>query len=254
MAGAIHLEIGAPAARVVLDRPPLNILTVEALRELDRALRRASESPGVRLVRLEARGKVFSAGVDVADHVGDALPAMMEALSTLFETFEAIPQPTVALVHGAALGGGCELALGTDLCLASERASFGQPEIRLGVFAPPASVLLPRIAGERRALGLLLSGETIQASEAERYGIVNRVFPEGSFEADAEAWLGRLLELSGSALKLAKRAVRACRGLPLGEARTLANRIYVEELMRTRDAHEGLRAFLEKRAPSWAHE
>lgn len=254
MASGVRLEIGGPAARVVLDRPPLNILTVEALRELDRALREASGSRGVRLVRLEARGKVFSAGVDVGDHVGDALPAMMGALAALFETFEAIPQPTVSLVHAAALGGGCEIALGTDLCLASERASFGQPEVRLGVFAPPASVLLPRIVGERRALGLLLSGETISASEAERYGIVNRVFPDRSFQADADAWLGRLLELSGSALRLAKRAVVACRGLPLGEAHRLAGRIYLEELMRTRDAHEGLRAFLEKRAPSWAHE
>jgi cyclohexa-1,5-dienecarbonyl-CoA hydratase len=254
VADPIRLELEGPVARIVLDRPPLNILTTAMLSDLDRAFREASASGGVRLIRLEARGKLFSAGVDVADHVGERLAAMMEALRAVFETIEGIPQPTVSLVHGAALGGGCELALATDLCLASERASFGQPEVRLGVFAPPASVLLPRIAGERRALSLLLSGETIPAREAERYGIVNRVFPDDSFPADAEAWLSRLLELSGAALRFAKRAVVASRGLPVREAYGLVHRIYLEELMTTRDAQEGLEAFLEKRPPRWIHE
>ncbi len=254
MADPVRLEIEGPQARIVLDRPPLNILTLAMLRSLGNALEEASRTEGVRLVRVEARGKVFSAGVDVADHADDALPPMMQALVRLFDAFDAVPQPTVAVVHGAALGGGCELVLATDLCVASERASFGQPEVRLGVIAPPASVLLPRIVGERRALHMLLSGETIPATEAERLGIVNRVFPEASFAAGVDAWLGRLLELSGSALRFAKRAVVTSRALPVREAHRRACRIYLEELMGTRDAHEGVRAFLEKRSPDWTHQ
>jgi len=119
--------------------------------------------------------------------------------------------------------------------------------------APPASVLLPRIAGERRALSLLLTGEAVSASEAQAIGIVHRVFPEGTFARDADAWIERLLEMSGSALRMVKRAVLAARGLDAEEALGAVDRLYREELMRTEDAREGLRAFLEKRTPSWKH-
>jgi cyclohexa-1,5-dienecarbonyl-CoA hydratase len=185
--------------------------------------------------------------------MGDKLGPMMETFGKLFETYERMPMPTVAVVHGAALGGGCEVALGTDLCVAAERATFGQPEIRLGVFAPPASVLLPRLAGERRALGLLLSGESISAGEAALFGIVNKVFADESFAEEVDAWLEGLLQLSGAALRQAKRAVVATRGLPLREAHEAVDRIYLDELMQTDDANEGLQSFMEKRKPVWKH-
>jgi cyclohexa-1,5-dienecarbonyl-CoA hydratase len=240
-------------ARITLDRPPLNVITLGMLDALREALEAADDDPQVRVIRLDARGKAFSAGVDVADHTADKVEAMMRALTRLFATFEAVAAPTVAVVHGAALGGGCELALACDLCLASEEAAFGQPEIRLGLFAPPASVLLPRCAGERRALGLLLSGVTIPAVEAERLGLVNRVFPAAEFEAGAAAELERLLGHSGAALRLAKRAVQTARGRPPAEAHAALERLYLDELMRTHDATEGLRAFIEKRSPRWKH-
>ena len=240
-------------ARITLDRPPLNVLTTEMMSALAAALERAGASRDIRLVRIDAVGKAFSAGVDVADHIGPRLNAMMEALLYLFDVLERIPQPTVAVVPGAALGGGCELVLGCDLCLASDAASFGQPEVRLGVFAPPASVLLPRIVGERRALCLLLTGDAIPADEAERIGLVNRVFPEKDFARQTDAWLGRLLELPGQALRFAKRAVALARELPGEQAHGELHRIYLEELMQTSDAHEGLHAFMEKRAPVWKH-
>jgi cyclohexa-1,5-dienecarbonyl-CoA hydratase len=178
---------------------------------------------------------------------------MMEALLEFFEAAERVPAPTVAVVHGAALGGGCELTLATDLCLASEAASFGLPEIRLGVFAPPASVLLPRLLGERRAMGLLLSGEAIRADEAERAGLVNRVYPAERFEHEVQEALGRLLQLSGAALRHAKRAVRAARELPAAAAHREVVRLYLDELMATADAREGIAAFMDKRAPGWKH-
>ena len=153
-------------ARITIDRPPLNVLTIDMLDGLRRAFERAAADGEVRVVVLRAGGKLFSAGVDVADHVGDRVQLMMDSLARLFVTMDGLDKPTVSVVHGAALGGGCELTLATDLCFASERASFGQPEIRLGLFAPPASVLLPRLIGERQALWMLLSGETITASQA----------------------------------------------------------------------------------------
>lgn len=253
MSDFVKLRLDGPLARITLDRPPLNILTTAMMTDLALALDRASLSSGVRLVRLDAAGKAFSAGVDVGEHQADALRPMMDALRALFEAFDRVPVPTISVVHGAALGGGCELALGTDLCFASDRATFGQPEVKLGVFAPPASVLLPRIVGERHALGLLLTGETVRASEACALGIVNRVFPDSTFAEEVDGLVGRLLEMSGAALRMAKRAVIAARGKPAEEAHRALERLYVDELMKTEDAGEGLRAFLEKRPPSWRH-
>lgn len=253
MSEFVRLQSDPPVARITLDRPPLNILTTRMMLDLADAVERASAASGVRIIVLDAEGKLFSAGVDVADHLDDRLRPMMEALLRLFDALERAPCPTVSLIHGAALGGGCELALATDLCLASDQASFGQPEIRLGVFAPPASVLLPRLVGERRAMAMLLSGETISAEEAERTGLVNQVFPAERFRQAAEERIARLLQMSGAALRQAKRAVIAARNRPTAEAHRELVRIYLEELMQTADANEGLRAFMEKRAPSWKH-
>lgn len=249
----VVLAIEGAVARITLDRPPLNVLSTSTMLDLASALASAGSRSEVRVVRLDARGKAFCAGVDVADHVGDALHAMMRALGDLFAAFERVPQPVVAVVEGAALGGGLELVLGCDLCVAAERARFGQPEIKLGVFAPPASVLLPRIVGERKAAEMLFLGESVDAREAARLGLVNAVFPDLSFEHDAAEWVGKLAALSGSALRLAKRAVVTARGLPAREAHEALHRIYMDELMRTADAEEGLRSFLEKRPPSWSH-
>jgi cyclohexa-1,5-dienecarbonyl-CoA hydratase len=239
--------------RLTIDRPPLNVLTTEMLETLAERLEEVSRLDEIRLVRLDAVGKAFSAGVDVADHLAGRVPAMMRALGRLFDAFERVPVPTVAVVQGPALGGGCELALGTDLCVASERASFGQPEIKLGVFAPPASVLLPRVVGPRRAMEMLLTGETIDAREAERIGLVNRLFPDDRFEEGVRRWQQGLLSLSAAALRHAKRAVRDAMRFDSSEARRRIDRQYEDELMRTADAGEGLGAFLEKRPPEWKH-
>ncbi len=253
MSELVRFAVEGGVARVTLDRPPLNVLSTPMMRELARAVQLAGSAPEARILRLDAAGKVFCAGVDVADHEGDALRPMMDALDALFEVFDRVAIPTVAVVRGAALGGGCELVLATDLCLASERASFGQPEVRLGVFAPPASVLLPRLVGERRALGFLLTGSTVPAAEALSLGLVNRVYPDASFAQDVDAFFAGMSELSGSALRMAKRAVTATRDLSAREAHRRAGEIYMEELMPTEDASEGLRAFLEKRPPVWKH-
>jgi cyclohexa-1,5-dienecarbonyl-CoA hydratase len=191
--------------------------------------------------------------VDVGDHLGELLPSMMAALGDLFVAFAGVPQPVVAVVQGAALGGGLEVVLGCDLVVASEKATFGQPEIKLGVFAPPATVLLPLRIGLGAATGLLLTGESVGAAEARRLGLANEVFPVEGFDAAAAAWIEKLLNLSGAALRQAKRAIRESHGRPVAEGHARVHDIYMNDLMATEDAHEGLRSFVEKRKADWKH-
>jgi cyclohexa-1,5-dienecarbonyl-CoA hydratase len=249
----IHVDIASGLARITLDRPPVNVLTTEMMRDLAAALRRVAADETVRVVRLDAAGKTFSAGVDVGDHLGDLLPSMMAALGDLFAAFDGVPQPVVAVVQGAALGGGLEVVLGCDLVVASEKATFGQPEIKLGVFAPPATVLLPLRVGLGAATGLLLTGESVGAAEARRLGLANEVFPVEGFDAAATAWIEKLLNLSGAALRQAKRAIRESHGRPVVEGHARVHDIYMNDLMATEDAHEGLRSFVEKRKAVWKH-
>ena len=253
MSSMVNTTTADGLARITLDHPPLNILTNDGLAALGEAFSLAADDPSVRVIRLDARGKAFSAGVDVGDHQGDKVRTMMDALARLFETLERCEQPIVAQVHGAALGGGCELIAAADLCYAAVGAQFGQPEIRLGLFAPPASVLLPRLLGERRALELLLTGEPLSAELAARIGLVNRVVPADRLEAAVDEVCNTLLSLSGAALRQAKKAVKLARGAGVVEAHRAVHRQYLDELMHMQDAHEGLAAFLEKRAANWRH-
>ena len=252
-ASVLRTTIAPGLARITLDRPPVNVLTTAMMRELASALRHAADDDAVRVIRLDASGKTFSAGVDVGDHLGDLLPSMMAALADLFVAFDSVPQPIVAVVQGAALGGGLEVVLGCDLVVASEKATFGQPEIKLGVFAPPATVLLPRRIGLQAAAGMLLTGSSLGAAEARRLGLVHEVFPDEGFEAAATAWVEKLLALSGAALRRAKRALRESSRLPVDAAHVRVHDIYMDDLMTTEDAHEGLRAFVEKRSAVWKH-
>jgi len=249
----IAVTVASGVARITLSRPPVNVLTTAMMRRLAAGLRQVAADETVRVIRLDAAGKAFCAGVDVGEHLGELLPVMMDALSDLFTAFDEVPQPIVAVVHGACLGGGLELVLGCDLVIAAENATFGQPEIKLGVFAPPATVLLPRRIGFGAAAGMLLTGESVNAAEGRRLGIVNDLFPVDGFDAHASAWIDKLLALSGAALRRAKRAIRESRDLPVGDAHRRVHDLYMNDLMATDDAHEGLRAFVEKRPPSWRH-
>jgi cyclohexa-1,5-dienecarbonyl-CoA hydratase len=160
---------------------------------------------------------------------------------------------TVALVRGVALGGGCELALACDFVLASDRAKFGQPEIQLGVFPPVAAYQLSRQLPPRKGLELLLSGESVDAQTAERLGLANAVFPVAEFEPRANEWLQRLTRQSASTLRMTKKAFRIAQADDFDERLARVERLYLEELMQTSDANEGLNAFLEKRRPAWQH-
>lgn len=233
-------------ARLTLKRAPLNIINIAMLRELGSALEVIARDESLRVLVLRGEGKMFSAGVDVAEHttnkVGEMIPLFDQTCTALSD----FPAPTLAVVHGHALGGGCELALCCDLIVAAEGANFGQPEIKLATIAPIAALRLPALIGSRRAAELLFTGEPIGSIEAAQIGLINRAVPIDQLDRTVDQLIGKLINLSGAALRLCKRAMR------LGALDTM-EKLYLDELMSTEDAHEGLAAFMEKRAPIWKH-
>jgi cyclohexa-1,5-dienecarbonyl-CoA hydratase len=239
-------------ARIVLARSPLNILTIAMMEEVAAALTWAAGLPGLKAVLFAAEGKAFSAGVDIEDHQGERVKPMLEAFHRIFRLLHDLDCPTVAAVQGAALGGGAELATFCDLVIASEAATLGQPEIKVGVFAPIAVLHYPLRVGPHRALQLLLSGRVVGAAEALQLGLVDRVVPAETLVEAVEAELGRFTAQSAAVLRLTKRAVRQSLGLPFDVALSQLEDLYQYELMATEDAAEGLRAFAEKRRPVWA--
>jgi len=248
----VRLEVADGVATLTLDRPPVNVITLAVMAELQAALDALREAPALRAVVFRGAGRVFSAGVDVGEHLPPTHEAMLREFHAVFERLEGLALPTVAVVHGAALGGACELVGCCDFVVAAESARFGFPEITLGVFPPVAAAVLPARLGARAVARLVLSGEVVDAREARRLGLVDTVVADSELEAAVARLLGRLRGLSAAALRAARRALWAGEGGWRGRL-AAAERIYREELMATRDATEGLRAFLEKRAPVWHH-
>ncbi len=236
---------------LVLNRPPLNVMNIPMMQEMHAAFSALLRHPNAKVLLIKAEGKAFSAGVDVADHTADKVNEMISEFHRIFHLLHEFKIPTIAVVDGAALGGGCELAIYCDMVAASERAKFGQPEIKVGVFPPVAAAIFPRLVNRNRVLELLLSGETISATEAERIGLINRVFPVEGFEAQVDAFVSRFTSQSKTTLEFTKRAVDAGLYRPCMEALRRAEEIYLNEMMKTEDAHEGLKAFMEKRQPVW---
>jgi cyclohexa-1,5-dienecarbonyl-CoA hydratase len=246
----LRFSSDANAYRITLSDPPLHILDIALLEELRETLGRVANDRHALI--LDATGeKAFSAGASVQDHLGDRVTAMLSAFHDCFRILARLDLVTVALVRGAALGGGCELAMACDFVLASDRARFGQPEINLGVFPPVAAYQLSRQTAPRKGLELLLTGDAVDAATAERLGLVNAVFPHAEFDARAEEWLQRVYRQSASSVRFAKKAFRLAQAADFEDRLARVERLYLEELMQTGDATEGLEAFLEKRKPEW---
>ena len=236
---------------VTLDKPPLNVLNIAMMEELILAFKWAQKEEG-KLVLLDAAGKAFCAGVDVADHTDDKVDAMIDVFDRLLISMFDIDKPLVCAVNGAALGGGSELVIFSDIILLSEKAKIGQPEILLGVFPPIACYVMPHVLSWPRAMELLLSGDAIGAERAEYIGLANAVLPADNFGDAVNDYLKKkFLNNSGLAMALAKKAAKAGlnRGF-IGGLKDIDN-IYLKELMISHDAKEGLSAFIEKRKPVW---
>ena len=247
----LRLEHEGGLRRLTLDRPPLNVLNIAMLRELDEAAAQVHGDPDAAVLVVTGAGKAFCAGVDVADHTEDRVGEMINVFHAALNRLVDLELPVVAVVNGAALGGGLEVALACDIVLAPEGAKLGQPEIQLGVFPPFAAVVLPRLLGRGHAMDLCLSGRTLTAEEGRAMGLVQHAFPRDTFAEDAERYVSGLAALSPPVLRLAKRAVAQGAKAPLGEALRATERLYLDDLMKLDDAREGLAAFLEKRPPAW---
>jgi cyclohexa-1,5-dienecarbonyl-CoA hydratase len=248
----ILFEIKDSVTTITINRPPYNVLDIQTMKEINGAIQNTKKERGLKALVIAAAGdKAFSSGVDVRDHTPEKVDEMIEVFHRIFRLLSTVEVPTVAVVNGMALGGGCEVAAFCDMVIASDRATFGQPEVKVGVYPSMAVAWLHRIVGEKKAYELLLTGDTINAGEAARIGLVNQVVPHGELDQAVEIFLGRLTDKSSAVLKWAKIAIK--HGLDLDFEKGLQNSeiIYKSGLMRTDDANEGLTAFLEKRKPVW---
>lgn len=246
----IKLEVKEGLATLTLCREPLNVLNIAMMEEMNQALD-SLKGKGIKVLLVNAEGKAFSAGVDVGEHLGDMAPQMIGTFHGIFRRMSALGAVSVASVQGAALGGGCELAAYCDIVIASEKAKLGQPEIMVGVFPPIAALIFPRQIGFKKALELILTGDTIGAAEAKALGMVNQVVAPEELALVTERLVNKLLSLSGVVLGQTRKAIYA--GLLDDQEAALKaiEKIYLEDLMTTHDAEEGLRAFMEKRKPVW---
>jgi cyclohexa-1,5-dienecarbonyl-CoA hydratase len=258
IAGGVALERthGGAVAQLELRNGKGNILTAELMRELRYTLAGLAHDKSIKVIVISGSGDHFSFGASVEEHTREHAEEMLREFHGLILDVAKSDLPVVSCVTGMCLGGALELALSGHVIFADASAHFGQPEITLGVFAPPASVLLPLRLGFARAEELLLTGESITAERAAEIGLVNKVFAtREALREGAEEWIVRhILPKSASSLRIAIYAER----LPLVSAlqTTLPRlaRLYSEELMATHDANEGIQAFLERRAPVWTDE
>lgn len=240
--------------RITFNKPPFNILDIEMMKEINTALEEFQKR-NLKALILDANGKAFSAGVDVSDHTKEKVNEMIAIFHAIFTNLTKINAPTIALVNGAALGGGCEVATFCDIVLASEKSKFGQPEIKVGVFPPVAAAIFPKLIWSKKALELILTGETIRANEAKDLGLVNHVLPVEDFELKADTFINEKLATSSAVvLQLTKKAFLEGATANYSESIKAIEDIYLKELMTTSDAKEGLSAFLEKRRPVWKNE
>jgi cyclohexa-1,5-dienecarbonyl-CoA hydratase len=249
----IKFRIEERVGIITFARPPLNVFNIAMMGEIGDAINECAGRRDVVAIVFEGgkESRAFSAGVAVEEHVEETIYRMLDSFHGIFRSLEQAAKPAIAIVDGAALGGGCELVAGCDIVIATERARFGQPEIKLGVFAPVAAVLLPRIIGDKRARELMLTGDLIDAAEAMRLGLVNSMVPHTELGQKTGELLVKLRELSAPALEATKRAIDLARGRSFEDGLKRVEDLYLNELMKTEDAHEGISAFMQKRKPAW---
>ena len=236
----IGVNIEGGLGTITLKKPPVNVLNIEMMDEINDTLRGWIEKKDLKVVLFDAEGKCFSAGVDVGEHMGDLAPKMIASFHGMFRLMEALGAITVASVFGSCLGGGCELAIFCDLVIADETAKFGQPEIQVGVLPPIAAQVMPRIIGRKAANDLILSGRIISAQEAMEMGLINKTVAKGDLSQETESFIKPYLSLSAEVIRITKKTIKAGLMDEFEPSLKAIEDIYLNELMKTADAQEGL--------------
>jgi cyclohexa-1,5-dienecarbonyl-CoA hydratase len=238
-----------------LFHPKGNVITLEMIEALTEGLVTLGGEPHLKLITLEGDGPDFSFGASVPEHAPGEIELVLPEAHRLTMTLLDAPAPTAAVVRGRCLGGGFELALACDLIFAADTATFGLPEVTLGVFPPAAAALLPHRAGTARATVTILSGAAAPSAEWLAAGLVTAVAPAADLSSAIDRWFDtHLAPKSASALRYASRAARAALKRDVAALLPELERLYLNDLMRTKDAREGIAAFLEKRAARWNDE
>jgi cyclohexa-1,5-dienecarbonyl-CoA hydratase len=243
-------------ARVILDDGKGNVLDSIMMNELITLLDSFKSMKDIKMITFEGAGNNFSYGASVEEHTKDKAAAMLVSFHKIFYTIMGLHIPTLAKISGSCLGGGFELPLVCNFIFADKTAKVGQPEILLGVFAPPASVMLPLKIGHARAEELLITGRIIGAEEGKAIGLINDVFEDKAYmEAGVNTWIEKnICGKSASSLRYAVRAARTSFDFFLQRNLPLYNDMFIKELMETEDANEGINSFLEKRKPIWKNQ
>lgn len=247
----IAIDLRPPAARISLQNPPLNVIDSPMLNELSSALADVEARQDLSVLVLSGAGKAFSVGVDIADHTAEKISSMLAQFHAVVRSVVNSRKVTIAAVHGHCLGGGAELAMVCDMVYTAEDATWGFPEIKLACYPPVAVAALAALVGQKCAADLILSGRSISGQEAANMGLANSAVPDVGVEPAVHECMRQLAKLSPAALAIAKKAIYAWDSMHFDKGLARAEKIYLEELMKTEDVHEGIRAFLEKRQPVW---
>ncbi len=252
-AATSRVEVNAtvPIARVKLVNPPLNVIDLRMARELQNALGEIESRPDISAILFEGDSRAFSAGVDIQAHLPEQIHEMLTSFHAVIRAIVASSKVTIAAVRGVCLGGGAELAAVCDMVYTARDATWGFPEIKLGCYPPVAAVALPALVGQKRAAELILTGRQISGDEAVAIGLANRSARAEELETVVQETLAELRELSPVALAHAKKAIYAWDAIHFDKGLARAEKIYLDELISTADAREGIIAFLDKRPPKW---
>jgi cyclohexa-1,5-dienecarbonyl-CoA hydratase len=249
----ITLQLAPPIAHLSLINPPVNVIDLRMTDELTSAFCEIESLSAISTVILSGEGKCFSAGVDVAAHTPDKIAPMLQKFHGVVRAILNTKKIALAVVHGDCLGGAAELAMVCDFAITTASATWGFPEIKLGCFPPVAATALSALVGQKRAADLILTGRSISGTEAAAIGLATVAVPDDQLSSAVQEKLSALSGLSASALAVAKKAIYAWDSMHFDKGLARAEKIYLEELMQTDDAQEGIRAFLEKRSPRWTN-
>ena len=247
----IKLEKAGGVARMILARPKHNVLNCEMMNEMNGVLEDLAADEDLKCLAILGEGSSWCAGVDVGEHKPEMADEMIATFNRIFEIMDKMEFPTIAAVHGAALGGGMELAIACDIIVAAKRATFGQPEIKLGFLPPYAAIRLPHLIGPAKSIEVCTTGKIYSAEAVQAMGMVGTVCEDDHFSESVENTIKEIAACSPLIIRLNKRAVKAHLNKDFQSALSGVSDLFLKTLMKTEDTLEGIASFYEKRRPEW---